>query len=367
MKVLYLVDSPAPYGANVALINLLDGLITEGVEPYVTYAHRGPFVEWLEARGIECFEIPYHLSIYSKSIPRMIKKLMANHRAKKELTKLVQRIKPNIIHTNIGPLRIGYDVAKDLNIKHIWHVREYQRLDFGIYFFPSFSVYKKLIRNSHTICITQGIYDYFKLGTKSRVIYDGVMDECDSASPVQKEKHFLFVGRLEEAKGIIPLIETFYEFSKVNAEYKLKVAGGGREDYLNQINDLIRRYHLEDRIELLGFRSDCYELMQAATALIVPSLNEGFGFITAEAMFNNCLVVGHNTSGTKEIIDNSKGNAFPYSSSKELYDILVNISTNGAAYYLDMVSVAKDIALQKYTKKQHTQSVFQFYKDILNK
>ena len=59
-------------------------------------------------------------------------------------------------------------------------------------------------------------------------------------------------------------------------------------------------------IELLGYRKDIPELMSNAKCLIVPSPNEAFGFITAEGMFNGCLVVGKNTAGTKIQFDNCK-------------------------------------------------------------
>ena len=44
--------------------------------------------------------------------------------------------------------------------------------------------------------------------------------------------------------------------------------------------------------------------MSKALALFVPSSFEGFGFITVEAMFCGCLVIGRNTGGTKEQFDN---------------------------------------------------------------
>jgi len=49
-------------------------------------------------------------------------------------------------------------------------------------------------------------------------------------------------------------------------------------------------------------RDDVYAIMSRATALIVPSHFEGFGRITAEAMFNGCLVAGYNSAGTREIL-----------------------------------------------------------------
>lgn len=62
--------------------------------------------------------------------------------------------------------------------------------------------------------------------------------------------------------------------------------------------------NIASQVVFLGMRKDIYSLMKDAMALIVPSYWEGFGFITTEAMFNGCLVIGRNTSGTKEQFDN---------------------------------------------------------------
>ena len=51
-----------------------------------------------------------------------------NYRATKKVINYIQEVKPNIIHSNVGPIDIGYKAAKKLRIPHVWHIREYQDL-----------------------------------------------------------------------------------------------------------------------------------------------------------------------------------------------------------------------------------------------
>ncbi len=76
-----------------------------------------------------------------------------------------------------------------------------------------------------------------------------------------------------------------------------------------------------------------YDLMNRATALIVPSPFEAFGLITAEAMFNKCLVIGKDTAGTKEQFDNgqrkyNKEIALRFTNEQQLTTHLTDIEQN---------------------------------------
>ena len=75
-------------------------------------------------------------------------KSVVHNYAKHELSLIVNKFKPDIIHTNIGPISIGYEVARQKNIPHIWHLREYQKLDFNINYFPTFNCFKRKLKLS---------------------------------------------------------------------------------------------------------------------------------------------------------------------------------------------------------------------------
>lgn len=242
-------------------------------------------------------------------IPRFLFHLKINTRAKYQLYKLCVKYNPNIIHTNVSVLNIGYCIANKLNIPHVYHIREYQNLDFGMRIIPSLNSFKNKLtkKNNYTICITRGIQQHFQLQpTNSEVIYDGVMKKENIHFHKEKCPYFLFVGRLEDAKGIKDVIKSFAKFrTQNNQTFELWVVGASHTlEYNKDLGNLVKELQIDKYVKFMGVRDDVEVLMQNATALIMSSQSEGFGLVTAEAMFNGCLVIGRNTGGTKEQFDN---------------------------------------------------------------
>lgn len=376
-KILYLINHPVPYGANKALINLLDGIIEQEVHPLVVMATRGAMSEELEKRNIDYEIIPHYFSIYPPLIsvrdgllfiPRFLRDIWYNYRAVKKLSSLSKEFKPDIIHTNIGPDHVGFHVAKKLNIPHVWHIREYQYLDFNMHPFFSKSVFIKKLRASknYPIAITNGIHNHFSMGDNARVIYDGVMQRSQIQFIAGKENYFLFAGRLEDAKGIMVLIEAFIEFCKDNDSFELQIAGDGMPAYVSELHRIVDKAKLTRRVRFLGLRNDVYNLMATATALIVPSRYEGFGFITAEAMFNGCLVIGNNSGGTKEILEKEKLGIL-YSGHDELVSAMKAVVLNGIENYFPMIKKAQERAGALYSQEQNTATVYEYYQAIMDK
>ncbi|MBR3918769.1 MAG: glycosyltransferase, partial [Clostridia bacterium] len=100
--------------------------------------------------------------------------------------------------------------------------------------------------------------------------------------------------------------------------------------------------------------------------------SEGFGLITAEAMFNKCLVVGNNNTGTKEQFDNGveitgQEIGLRFNTSEELSDIMFNISSNGRNFYGHLIENAHRTVNQLYTVSNNGMAVYNYYKSIINK
>jgi glycosyltransferase involved in cell wall biosynthesis len=302
-------------------------------------------------------------------MPRLVGMVFFNFIAIKRIYSLVKEFRPDIIHSNVGPIHIGFHVAKKLNVPHIWHLREYQTLDFSIHPFPSMSRFKKILlsKNNYNIAITKGIYDYFLLKNNSIVIYNGVLSSENKRMKTSKEKYFLFAGSLSINKGIGELIYSFCSFSKINKEYKLFVAGDTKDKkYKKILFNIVQKYGLTDRIIFLGMRDDIYDLMSNATALIVPSFFEAFGRITVEAVFNGCLVIGYNSAGTKEILE-PEGLGLLYSSNEELVRIMLEVTKKGIEQYYPLIERAQERVVELYSIEQNVNAVYDFYIKILKK
>jgi glycosyltransferase involved in cell wall biosynthesis len=140
---------------------------------------------------------------------------------------------------------------------------------------------------------------------KITVTYEGV-DKKLTANNGQgtkgKEKYFLYVGNAYPHKNLERLIEVFEKIIKEKPQCKLLLVG--KEDYFyTRLKEKVLSKHLEDSIVFCRNVSD-EELMRlyaGATALITPSLMEGFGLPGLEAMHHGTLVLASDIPVYKEV------------------------------------------------------------------
>lgn len=371
-------------GSDKALFGLLKNIDRNIINPLVitnAYVQKGAS-EYLMQNHITFEKVKFDedtwpiflgLNHLPKYIYYLYRKLIRNLIAEKQILDIALKFDADLIHTNTGVLHLGFKVAKKLRIPHIWHIREYQDKDFNktpICFRKSFL--KKLKDNNNFIVfITKGLSDHFKIQNCAEVIYDGVLPKAAIRISYNKEKYFLYVGTLTENKGLIDLIDTFTLFSSKYSEYKLYIVGTGNRLFEKKLIDKIALANAKSKILLMGQRNDVYDLMYKATALIVPSKFEAFGLITAEAMFNGCLVIGRNTAGTKEQFDNGKNLTdkiigLTFNNNTELLAELSGIATNGIELYNQVIECSQKSVLEFYTTEQHAENITKIYCSILS-
>lgn len=99
-----------------------------------------------------------------------------------------------------------------------------------------------------------------------------------------------FIGRLEEQKNPIFLIDVFAEVYKKRKDAVLLIIGGGsmKEEMVNRAN----QHKILDVVKFLGVRSDVNQIMSAMDCFLLPSLFEGLPFVLVEAQTNGlpCVV-----------------------------------------------------------------------------
>lgn len=115
----------------------------------------------------------------------------------------------------------------------------------------------------------------------------------------------IFVGRLHKSKGVDVLLKALSIVKKEFPGIKLElIAGGEQADYIK----LVEKLDLEKNVLFLGRqpREKVLEHFAKAQFSIVPSLLEAFGYVVIEAFSTKTPVVGSNTGGIAEIIENRK-------------------------------------------------------------
>ena len=386
MNVAYILNATVSSGgATKAFINMLEGLLPHNVHPFVVVPDYKGVTQELKARNIPTLVVNYRSSAYPTFLtmkerllflPKLLARIFVNYKATKAVEAFFKENRIDLVHSNTGVVRIGFDAAQKAYIPHIYHIREYGDLDFAIHYFPrKQSFYKQLnVQHSYSICITKDIQRYHHQQERptSRVIYDGIFDSQELMPENNAKDFYLYAGRIQPAKSLDQLLLAYKCYAEQSRHpLPLKVAGSNSNNayYKEQIR-FIKDNKLTDKVELLGECDNIASLMRQARALIIPSRNEGFGFCMPEAMQQGCLCIARNTGGTKEQLDNAlemtgREIALRYENTEQLAGLLSEVANHQASAYDDYTENAFKVVNQLYTKEIHAKRVFEFYNDIL--
>lgn len=379
MKVLYITGFGIA-GSNVSLLNTITELRGRGVTETVIVPDTET-CSFFKSNNVNCVIIPFKPSIWPVCIVwyhfltspiRFCAQRVLNIIALIRLFIFTKHFRPDLIHTNVSVIDVGYIISKFMKIPHLFHIREYCELDYKYKRYPNRRTFLGKLDQSYSIAITKDLFNYYNLKEdRSRVIYNGIIRKKEYM-PIKKESYFLYVGGLYHEKGIDYLIEAFLSLAHRYPNIKLLICGSGNRFFVDNLISIINKEDqaLSSRIVFLGQRNDVYQLMTKAKALIVPSLSEGFGRITAEAMFNDCLVIGNNTAGTKEQFDNglkmSGGEiGLRYSNIQELKEAMEIVYNAREEEFRLIREKAFEVVNSLYTTEHNADEVLSFYNNIL--
>ena len=163
----------------------------------------------------------------------------------------------------------------------------------------------------------QEIQHYFSADpTKITVIYNGYdeqvyqsEDKLGNDSQVLadyqiKSPYLLYIGRLENKKNIIGLLNGFRQYCQEQPRSQLQlVLAGQRGHDFTQVSNLLTDPILAKRCLELGWTpaTALPSLLRQAQAFIFPSWYEGFGLPILEAMASGTPVLSSNTGSLPEI------------------------------------------------------------------
>ena len=145
----------------------------------------------------------------------------------------------------------------------------------------------------------------------------------------QVENSLLYVGRIDERKGVDFLIKSMTLVKLQNPKVKLFIGGRGKK--LFELRKYVKKYNLQNNIKFIGFIPDtklnkCYNKVKC---VVVPSIFEGFGLTVIEAMAAGAPVIGTDVDGIRTIIRNGKnGYLVEYGDTESLSNMILNVLQN---------------------------------------
>jgi glycosyltransferase involved in cell wall biosynthesis len=169
---------------------------------------------------------------------------------------------------------------------------------------------KAVKQADHVICISESTRrDLISLletpFEKTSVIHLGSSltgTHVSSKRPDTKKPYILYVGSRSGYKNFEGLLRAFSQSSRLKKKFMLLCFGGGKFN-LHELN-LIKLLKLnEDDILILSGDDELLaSLYTFASAFVCPSLYEGFGLSSLEAMRFGCPVVCANSSSLPEVV-----------------------------------------------------------------
>lgn len=177
------------------------------------------------------------------------------------------------------------------------------------------NIYRKYIvklmrlKSQHIITISKYSQCMIKkyLDSNSDVVYTSMYIPSKVYKPIVKEKYFYHVGGISPHKNTERCINAFI---KANIKgYTLYISGMQKKSYLS------KKYAQYNNIKFTGFlkQEEMYSMYANATALIFPSLMEGFGLPITEAMVLDVPIITSNIAPMNEIAGNAALLVNPYS------------------------------------------------------
>lgn len=236
-----------------------------------------------------------------------IKHEMVNKKQLKQHLSYLKKNKPDIIYTNTSVINMGGIVAENMGVKHLWHLREFQTLDYKLT--PNFGwwYFKKRLCKSEIIIANstalKRFYSNYIPAEKIEVVYNGIeinnIALCKTERPTYK---FLMVGILMDFKGHREAILAAKKLYDKGYDFKIDIVGNG--GLKKQLRRLIDSLSLEKIITLHGQSSEVNKFYSNADCYLMCSKTEAFGRVTVEAMLHKLPVIGRigKYSATNEII-----------------------------------------------------------------
>jgi len=143
---------------------------------------------------------------------------------------------------------------------------------------------------------------------------------------VQNEKLILYTGRLSAEKGVDVLIAAYAALDR-SLPTKLYILGDGPETA--RLKQLIKHYHLEDRVMMRPAVDDVTGYLFSADIFVMPSHFEGLSNSVLEAMACGIPVIATRVTGNKELItDGINGLLVEPRNSAQLTEALLHLIKN---------------------------------------
>lgn len=324
MNVLICSSNGDVSGASLSMLRLAKHLRDElNINVSVSVPCEGDIQQIAQKEEIPCYfikevrwtwAVPYGEKPPIKSQVGLILKKEINRKAVKKFKIILKDNNIDVVHINTLTCHCAALAAHELGIPVVWHIREFLEEDIGVYFWDREYAYELINKSDKIIAISQSIFEkYAKHFSRYKLIktLNGIDEKTYGIENHRifddANIHLAIIGMVKEAKGQLDLVRALGILNKKGIKnFTLEIVGSGDEAYIYKIKHTIAELNISDKVSFTGQVSNVKEVLQRTDIACICSKMEAFGRSTVEAMMAGCLVIGANTGGTAELINNEE-------------------------------------------------------------
>ena len=374
MKILYISHSANLEGAELCLFNLVKNLDRNLFEPVVVFPTDGPLKERVAALGVTTYISPLEWWVGAEERYFYSDFCLEDRVAK--LCEIIDRERPDVIHTNTSVIMEGAVAASRKNIPHVWHLHEVMDGHPSLKPFLPFPLFYRIIEE-----LSQGIVvvsnsaklelSKYIAAEKLTVIHNGIEQP---PAPVQDDASLresltlsddaviaVTVASISLYKGHDNLVHAVPYVMKVNPHVHFVLVGPSSDQSLDRVMGLARKLGVQDNIHYLGFRSDVPGILAQSDLFVLPSLKEAFPLAVLEAMAAGKAVVATDCCGPTEMVEQGvSGFIVPVNDPDALASSIVNAIADPSKLR-EMGKRGREIFGQKFTIDTYAEAFTHFY------
>jgi glycosyltransferase involved in cell wall biosynthesis len=345
-NILFIHQSAELYGSDKTLLVLVVDFKKRGINPIVIIPEFGPLHDCLLHEEIHTLVLPV-LKVSRKmfSIKGVLAFPFQIRKAIKGLDSALKGMQIDLVYSNTLAVLLGFFYAQKSKCKHIWHIHEIIRNPKLVKNIFSLLIQsktnRKIIYNS---IATQQFWEKNKTPTNHIVVWNGLKKPeqnlwTETELNLFRQQTFNaqaddiiigLVGRINKWKGQRLLLEAFAQVATKHPNIKLVYVGScppNQEAYLAALETQINAHKLHDRVFILPFQTNIWQIWQTIDLAVIPSIEpEPFGLVAIEAMLSQKPVIAAAHGGLVEIIDDGvSGILFEPNNQTQLVNALENL------------------------------------------
>lgn len=367
--IIYISPHRNLYGAERSLLSMMKGTRSYGFKPVLVIGGDGPIEQELKSNSIEYIKHPFCGWVNMEDTTHYyigVKCMLRNFIYSKKLGKIIRERYQDVVlvHTNSIITGFGIQLARELHVPHVYHIREFGQLDFHMGFNLGRRLTAHIIKHSKAIiCISNAVKDYYENLLKCsnlKMVYNGISMSVIDRNTYKKDNlvKILLAGRLSKEKGHQDVIEAAEKLLCGGIDnFQISFYGDGVDE--KKLKKTVEDRKLSGHIIFEGFSNEIpYGSFSCA---IMASTAEAFGRVTVEYMLNGLPVIGADCGATAELIqDNVSGLLYHSGDTGELAECLKKLIED-SELRTNLGRNAQRIALEKFTEEVYWKNIMAVY------